>query len=856
MPQKIRLRLQFGVVFTGILLFTANANAQMTLMPQTYTLAAGQSLRFNVAGAGSSGVQWSFAPSLGTLSPNGSTAVYQAPTRATAGQTISVTATIMSSPSTVLTAIVTLIPAVVVAITPSTLQMDAGTQQTFTAQVQGSPNQALAWSATGGQVTAAGVFTAPNVDTPAQATVSAKPGADHSQSATATVSIRPKPTIKFTTQANGLQTVMFNNVNYNYIYGENMVTMVSVNTPNGTARINPICNGTFTPTVVTQNCQTNNGDTLTAVVTFSSPAPPAGVNTAPGTNTGTLEADIQVTNNSATNTIAQVMLSVLGVQMPKFNVGASSANALSPYNVISSVNFGTGQWAIWNNSPTADTGTNMACGWVNVCKNQPLIDNIAPGQTKTASFSLRFTNDATATMINLAPEAFTAFRTVYPPVVNWPDRRPIMAWWLADHGHLSATNPRGYLWNASLDVSNAQTFAASMLGQAQGILTQMKSRAVQPQGIVLWNLEGEEFIQPTTYIGDPRVLDPSVGYAPEMNAVADQVFAMFTNAGYKVGVTLRPQYMQWGTGPLPATCNYSADRNDTDFYIQIGATPPWNGSFYECIGPNTWSVPIVGGNGFQTTYQPTQMAQEIALLTAKAQYAHNRWGATLFYVDSAVWEGGGPLPQDIFRALEQAMPDCLFMPEQSYQATVGTAIPFSDAKNAPNDPPFAPVSWRWIYPTGAIASYLSNCVGDGNCWNNLSPSYSIGQRIGDIPLYAVPTQMSPTQYNNVEAMITQARTLAGSITVTDTSSGAHFTYTGNPATAGLTAQPPVPYPLKMRVYFAANAAALPASTTYCENGQWQGQNTCNLNLNGLVTAQIRYYDFTDTLVVAGPAQGR
>ncbi len=90
------------------------------------------------------------------------------------------------------------------------------------------------------------------------------------------------------------------------------------------------------------------------------------------------------------------------------------------------------------------------------------------------------------------------------------------------------------------------------------MLTAIKSRPVQPQGIIIWDLEGQEFIQPTTYVGDPRVL--SQGYAPEMDATADQLFAVFRNAGLKVGITLRPNYLQWGkAADMPATCHYDSN---------------------------------------------------------------------------------------------------------------------------------------------------------------------------------------------------------------------------------------------------------------------------------------------------------
>ena len=141
--------------------------------------------------------------------------------------------------------------------------------------------------------------------------------------------------------------------------------------------------------------------------------------------------------------------------------------------------------------------------------------------------------------------------------------------------------------------------------------------------------------------------------------------------------------------------------------------------------------------------------------------------------------------------------------------------------------------------------YLSNC--QGTCWTTNVSNFEIGQMIGDIPMYEANS--SPAQFSTIESMILTARRQAGSITVTDSSSGSEYSYQGTPATV-------YKYPVKMRVYFAATAAGLPASTTYCEAGSWLGTNTCTLNLSGLVTAQIRYYDFDDQLVVTEPAQAR
>jgi hypothetical protein len=648
--------------------------------------------------------------------------------------------------------------------------------------------------------------------------------------------------LTFTTYANGLQSLFFNGVNYNYLYGEQMVTSITTATPNGPVTVAPACTNTFNSTTVSANCTTTGADSVAVAVAFSTPAAAAAIATTPGANFGTIQANIQITNNSATDTITQAMLSILGVSMAQYNPAASSSLTVNASNPVSHVNYVTGQWAIWTNIVNPSVTLGMTCGWTYLCKNQPVFDNIAPGQTVSASFSLRFTNDPTAQTITLAPEAYAAYQAAYPTVINWPDRRPIVNWFIADTGHQSATNPRGYLWNPAVDVSNIPNFQTQVMAQAQSILTEIQARPVRPQGIIIWDLEGEEFVQPTTYIGDPRVF--SEGYAPEMDATADSLFALFQNAGFKVGVTLRPQYMQWGTTE-PAQCHYDPDNNYKDYFINVAA--PFLQKFYACYDPAglAWSL-VPRGNGSQTSYTPSQTEQVIALLMSKVAYANARWGATLFYVDSTVSVGGAPLDQSIFRALQLAYPNCLFIPEESYSATMGVAMPYTDP-SVVNGTPFSPVTWRYIYPTGAEGVYLNNCT--GSCWTNNVANFEIGQKIGDIPIYTVPTQISTTQLSNIESMILAARAAAGSITVTDSSSGAQYSYRGAPATV-------YQYPVKMRVYFADTAADLPTSTTYCESGSWIGTNTCTLNLAGLTVAQVQYYDFTDTLVLTETPQSR
>ena len=719
--------------------------------------------------------------------------------------------------------------AITISLSTGVTDIFTGGQLVLIPTVIGALDTSVQWSLSPnvGSITNLGVYTAPsslNQDT--TVTITATSQADPSKTASSQVNIHANG-IYFTTNLNGLQSVVFQGTDYNYVYGEGLLTSVSIVPPNGSSKaFTPACSGTFTPTSVTKIC-TAGGDSFTLTVSYSVPS------------YGTVQAQISFTNNSLTNTVSSALISTLGVKTTQYDPN-DYVPGLSETSALSYLNFVSGRVAIWNNAPGPNVSFNQSLGSAYVWKNQPQLENVAPGQTATATFSLRFNTDLTLTRLALAPEAYAAYQAAYPYIVNWPDRRPIFAWFMSDHSHQTPGNPRGYFNDITLDISDVAGFRAQALALAQSVLTSIKARPVQPQGILLWDLEGQEFVQSTTYIGDPRIL--SQGYAAEMDAAADQVFALFKNAGLKVGVALRPQYMQWG--PLanrPLACNFDPLNDYKDYYIAVDSA--YLNRFFGCYAPNTWSL-VPAGNGSQTIFQPTQVQQVTDLLLAKVKYAHDGWGATLYYVDSAVFEGGTAIPASIFRALQLAYPDSLFMPEQSYMGTLAATIPYATPGGSLNSP-FAPETWRYAYPNGAQVTNMSNCT--GACWTSDVASFDIGQKIGDIAMYSIPQQLSPTQLGNIETMILQARSEAGIVNVTDSSTGLIYAFSGTPATV-------FQYPLKMRVYFSDSAANIAGSTTYCENGGFAGTNSCTLNLAGLITSQIRYYDFGGGLVQSLPTQ--
>jgi hypothetical protein len=232
----------------------------------------------------------------------------------------------------------------------------------------------------------------------------------------------------------------------------------------------------------------------------------------------------------------------------------------------------------------------------------------------------------------------------------------------------SATNPRAYLWDKTLNINNMADFQTQVLAKADFVLRNLNQVYPKPQGILIWDLEGQEFSQPFSYIGSPDKL-PLV--APEMDAVADQLMAKFTNAGYKVGLTVRPNHFMTGT-TLPATCITSSNYSLQDKFIKLDDPYPHRG--YTCTAPNVWTNSSANGPSAQTTTQDYN--EVLNQLRTKISYARTRWGATMFYVDSDVWEGGAVLDPSIFRELATEFPDCLLIPEMSNTYHFGGTGPY------------------------------------------------------------------------------------------------------------------------------------------------------------------------------------
>ena len=267
---------------------------------------------------------------------------------------------------------------------------------------------------------------------------------------------------------------------------------------------------------------------------------------------------------------------------------------------------------------------------------------IAPGARDEYHISLRFSPPGTD-LKTIGQDVCQAFAQTHPSELNWNDRRPIASLFLssASDNH-PAKNLRGWFYNdPNIDTTTA-TGRAQLRGRvmkfADESIAEMKS--VGAQGMITWDIEGQQYPHATSYIGDPRLL---AQLAPEMEPIADEYFARFRAAGLRVGVCVRPQQLTFAANGQPDQRN---------------------------------------------------VADQAAILNAKIAYAKTRWGATLFYVDS----NGGPYdPTDaqIFAQVARANRDVLLIPEHQNNAYYAYTAPYNQTNEATN---FTTDEIRQLYP--------------------------------------------------------------------------------------------------------------------------------------------------------------
>jgi hypothetical protein len=154
---------------------------------------------------------------------------------------------------------------------------------------------------------------------------------------------------------------------------------------------------------------------------------------------------------------------------------------------------------------------------------------------------------------------------------------------------------------------------------------------------VTWDIEGEQYPQATSYVCSP---DQIASIAPEMESTIraasspyagmkldDAYFKIIRSGGFRVGVCIRPQQFTQRGESAAEQVELSADH----------------------------------------------IANE---LLRKIKFAHDRWGATLFYLDSTVGSKGDVLDPAILQTVSRAFPDSLLIPEETTPRYYGFSAAF------------------------------------------------------------------------------------------------------------------------------------------------------------------------------------
>ena len=253
------------------------------------------------------------------------------------------------------------------------------------------------------------------------------------------------------------------------------------------------------------------------------------------------------------------------------------------------------------------------------------IKPVMGGETRTTRVSFRIGVDQPGLTPPYNPwidadDVCKKYAAKFPSELNWPDRRPIGSAFLATSVAGYKTNPRGWFLDPNLDTSTAEgrdKFKATLMTYADAVVAHCKT--LNAQGVIVWDIEGQEMPHATSYLADPRMLSK---VAPEMDAVADEFMKKFTDAGLRTGITLRPTR----------------------------------------VAPNDH------GAG----WMQADVSDQTAEIEKKVQYAQKRWGCTLYYCDSNVdfvKDAKGKVLNDLampaadFKKVAEMHKDCLLMPE-------------------------------------------------------------------------------------------------------------------------------------------------------------------------------------------------
>jgi hypothetical protein len=403
---------------------------------------------------------------------------------------------------------------------------------------------------------------------------------------------------------------------------------------------------------------------------------------------------ITVTNTSS-QTLKGVNIYPLGLQFPQLPKGFYAPNLPHFHNNIDApavitADYGSGMMVLADedakplflgflssgaaNHYNLVAGTHGSTTFSFLASAVPVHRPIPPGGSDSYMFSLRFAPSG-SDYLSLVGDVLTTFAQTWPQALRWPDRRPIGELFLT-HAPTSWTpnsspNPRNYAVAPKIDIHSVAGLAAfrqAVLAYADHAIQVL--RRVGAQGAVVWDLEGQQSPQDggsgnkhcggtpgqMSYVGSPDML---AQVSPEMDGIVDEFFRKFTDKGLKCGVTLRPQ-----------------------------------------------KLVLAGSESYQDWCPSKSTSTATAVLIEKARYAYERWGCTLFYVDS----DGGPqdsLSPDVWANVNRALPSVLMIPENIWFKDWAYSAPFASYW-APYKPLHTPPDVRTIWSRAATVTYIGD----------------------------------------------------------------------------------------------------------------------------------------------------
>lgn len=345
----------------------------------------------------------------------------------------------------------------------------------------------------------------------------------------------------------------------------------------------------------------------------------------------------------------------------------------------------------------------------------PIIRPIVAGSSVTFNLSVRF-GASGSTELSLAGNVFTRFGATYPKQTLALDKtKPIARLsFTSNVKPFSSTNPRGWFNDPTVDVttpSGVAAFQTRLLGAANSAIAEMTRMGVS--GGILWDMEGQEFQSGISYIGDPSQAET---LAPELVGVLDTFVNKFKAAGFRIGFTLRPQVFANTTGVVDVSGTSVTWVSGSQFSSAWAGDP--TGGFltvgtnnYAIVSATATSITLAtsAGNLTGVPYAyPTQTypVDPHAVLDSKAQYAVNRWGASMFYCDSTVYDNA-VTPAAAFQRLAQTYPGTLYIPEWKQDEHYAYSLPWIDPR-LPGGATAPGQRVNYSYPTAQGAVYVAN----------------------------------------------------------------------------------------------------------------------------------------------------